>query len=131
MVFVRLATGPPKKPPGPNRPVIQYGLLRAVKSNGAVSPATRTMASVAPVMSPPRAALEGHARRDLQSGAPIASPDSRSSLGTRLRMSSVALAFIMLPVMARTTEDILNLVPNELRESGLAMGAPLCRSRRA
>ena len=37
---------------------------------------------------------------------------------------SVALAFLMLPVMARTTEDILNLVPNELRESGLAMGAP-------
>jgi phosphate transport system permease protein len=37
---------------------------------------------------------------------------------------SVALAFIMLPVMTRTTEDILNLVPNELRESGLAMGAP-------
>jgi phosphate transport system permease protein len=40
---------------------------------------------------------------------------------------SVALAFIMLPVMARTTEDILNLVPNELRESGLAMGAPRWR----
>jgi phosphate transport system permease protein len=37
---------------------------------------------------------------------------------------SVALAFIMLPVIARTTEDILNLVPNEIRESGLAMGAP-------
>jgi phosphate transport system permease protein len=37
---------------------------------------------------------------------------------------SVALAFMMLPVMARTTEDILNLVANELRESGLAMGAP-------
>lgn len=37
---------------------------------------------------------------------------------------SVALAFIMLPVMTRTTEDILNLVPNELRESGLAIGAP-------
>jgi phosphate transport system permease protein len=40
---------------------------------------------------------------------------------------SVALAFIMLPVMARTTEDILNLVPNELRESGLAMGSPRWR----
>ena len=40
---------------------------------------------------------------------------------------SVALAFLMLPVMARTTEDILNLVPNELRESGLAMGAPRWR----
>ncbi len=52
---------------------------------------------------------------------------------------SVALAFIMLPVMARTTEDILNLVPNELRESALAMGAPrwkvtvgvVCRAARA
>ena len=51
---------------------------------------------------------------------------------------AVALAFIMLPVMARTTEDILNLVPNELRESGLAMGAPrwkvtlgvICRAAR-
>jgi phosphate transport system permease protein len=40
---------------------------------------------------------------------------------------SIALAFIMLPVMARTTEDILNLVPNELRESALAMGAPRWR----
>ncbi len=40
---------------------------------------------------------------------------------------SVALAFIMLPVMARTTEDILNLVPNELRESALAMGVPRWR----
>lgn len=40
---------------------------------------------------------------------------------------SMALAFIMLPVMTRTTEDILNLVPNELRESGLAMGAPRWR----
>jgi phosphate transport system permease protein len=39
----------------------------------------------------------------------------------------VALAIIMLPVMARTTEDILNLVPNELRESALAMGTPRWR----
>lgn len=37
---------------------------------------------------------------------------------------SAALAFIMLPVMARTAEDILNMVPNELRESALALGAP-------
>jgi phosphate transport system permease protein len=35
-----------------------------------------------------------------------------------------ALAVIMIPVMARTTEDILNLVPNEIREAALAMGAP-------
>jgi phosphate transport system permease protein len=34
-----------------------------------------------------------------------------------------ALAVIMVPVMARTSEDIMNLVPNEMRESGLALGA--------
>ena len=36
---------------------------------------------------------------------------------------SVSLAIIMLPVIARTTEDMLNLVPNALRESALAIGA--------
>lgn len=37
---------------------------------------------------------------------------------------AVALAVIMLPVVVRTTEDMLNLVPNALRESALALGAP-------
>lgn len=37
---------------------------------------------------------------------------------------AVSLAVIMLPVVARTTEDMLNLVPDELRESALAVGAP-------
>jgi len=37
---------------------------------------------------------------------------------------AVALAIIMLPVVARTAEDILCLVPNALRESALALGAP-------
>jgi phosphate transport system permease protein len=37
---------------------------------------------------------------------------------------AVALAIIMLPVVVRTTEDMLTLVPDELRESGLALGAP-------
>ena len=37
---------------------------------------------------------------------------------------AVALAVIMLPVVARTSEDMLNLVPNSLRESALALGAP-------
>jgi phosphate transport system permease protein len=35
-----------------------------------------------------------------------------------------ALGIIMLPVIARTTEDMLRLVPNTLRESALALGAP-------
>ncbi|MBT4482868.1 MAG: phosphate ABC transporter permease PstA [Candidatus Latescibacteria bacterium] len=37
---------------------------------------------------------------------------------------AVSLAIIMLPVVARTTEDMLTMVPNELRESALAVGAP-------
>ena len=37
---------------------------------------------------------------------------------------SVALAIIMLPIVTRTTEDMLKLVPNALRESALALGAP-------
>jgi len=37
---------------------------------------------------------------------------------------AVALAVIMLPVVARTTEDMLGLVPNALRESAMALGAP-------
>ncbi len=40
---------------------------------------------------------------------------------------AAALAIIMLPVIARTTEDMLNLVPNSLRESALALGAPRWR----
>ena len=37
---------------------------------------------------------------------------------------AVALAIIMLPVVGRTAEDIITLVPSSLRESALALGAP-------
>ncbi len=37
---------------------------------------------------------------------------------------SVALAIIMFPIVVRTTEDMLCMVPNALRESALAIGAP-------
>ncbi len=37
---------------------------------------------------------------------------------------AVSLAVIMLPVVVRTTEDMLRMVPNALRESALALGAP-------
>lgn len=40
---------------------------------------------------------------------------------------SVALAIIMFPVILRTTEDMLCMVPNALRESALAIGAPRWR----
>jgi phosphate transport system permease protein len=35
-----------------------------------------------------------------------------------------ALAIIVVPVVVRTTEDMLNLVPNSLREAATALGAP-------
>jgi phosphate transport system permease protein len=41
---------------------------------------------------------------------------------------SVALALIMLPVVMRTTEESLNLVPNTLREASLALGVPMWRT---
>ncbi len=40
---------------------------------------------------------------------------------------SLALAIMMLPIVTRTTEDMLRLVPNTLRESALALGAPRWR----
>jgi phosphate transport system permease protein len=38
-----------------------------------------------------------------------------------------ALACIMLPVVARTTEEMIRLVPHSLREAALALGAPQWR----
>lgn len=37
---------------------------------------------------------------------------------------AAALAIIMIPVVARTTEEILKLLPNHMREAGLALGLP-------
>ena len=37
---------------------------------------------------------------------------------------AVALAIIVIPVVVRTTEDMLNLVPNSLREAASALGSP-------
>jgi phosphate transport system permease protein len=36
----------------------------------------------------------------------------------------VALAILMLPIMVRTTEEMLKLVPKSLREASLGLGAP-------
>ena len=39
----------------------------------------------------------------------------------------VALALIMVPIVARTTEEMIKLVPQNLREGALALGAPQWR----
>ena len=41
---------------------------------------------------------------------------------------SVALAFLMFPVVLRTTEDMLLMVPDSLRESALALGCSRART---
>ena len=38
-----------------------------------------------------------------------------------------ALGIIMIPIQARTAEDVLQLVPNSIREAGLALGVPRWR----
>ena len=40
----------------------------------------------------------------------------------------LALAILMIPVVVRSTEEMLKLVPNELRESALALGVPRWRT---
>jgi phosphate transport system permease protein len=48
-------------------------------------------------------------------------------LTTSLRGSTIIgalpLAILMIPTVTRTAQEVLNLVPNELREAGLALGA--------
>src|SRR4051812_45126380 len=39
-----------------------------------------------------------------------------------------ALAFIMIPIIARTTEEMLRLVPNSYREASIALGATKSRT---
>jgi phosphate transport system permease protein len=40
----------------------------------------------------------------------------------------LALAILMMPVVVRSTEEMLKLVPNELREASLALGVPKWRT---
>jgi len=41
---------------------------------------------------------------------------------------AVALALLMIPMLARTTEEMVRLVPNSLREAALALGYPRWRT---
>lgn len=51
--------------------------------------------------------------------------------GPGIRMGfggSVALAVLMIPIVVRSTEEMLKLVPNELREASYALGVPKWRT---
>ncbi|MEU1970724.1 phosphate ABC transporter permease PstA [Microbacterium sp. NPDC019599] len=52
-------------------------------------------------------------------------------LGPGIRMGfmgSIALSVLMIPVVVRSTEEMLRLVPNELREASYALGVPKWRT---
>ncbi|MCC2594637.1 phosphate ABC transporter permease PstA [Tessaracoccus sp. OS52] len=49
--------------------------------------------------------------------------------GTRIGLSgAVALSVLMIPTVVRSTEEMLRLVPNELREASYALGVPKYRT---
>ena len=43
-------------------------------------------------------------------------------------MGAVALSVLMIPVVVRSTEEMLKIVPNELREAAYALGVPKWRT---
>lgn len=49
----------------------------------------------------------------------LSGPDYRSGI-----MGAVALSVLMIPVVVRSCEEMLKLVPNELREAAYALGVP-------
>ena len=51
--------------------------------------------------------------------AMLSGPDYRSGV-----MGAVALSVLMIPVVVRSCEEMLKLVPNELREAAYALGVP-------
>lgn len=47
--------------------------------------------------------------------------------GFSAHAGAIALSMIMIPLIARTTEEMLKLVPRSVREAGLALGLPKAR----
>ena len=59
---------------------------------------------------------------------PMHGPSNPGSLGFSLISGAFALAIIMIPIVANTTEESLRMVPNSLREASLALGVPRWRT---
>ena len=51
-------------------------------------------------------------------------PESEPLLGFSALSGGIALAFIVLPVVVRTTDEMLRLVPVQMREAALSLGVP-------
>ena len=128
---------------GPNDPLNQGGLLHALIGSG-------IMVGIALLISLPIGILtaiylteiKGIYSRPIKflvqamSGVPsivaglfilsaIVFPITKSSSGL---MGGFALAILMIPTVARTSEEVLLLIPNDLREAGVALGGTQWRT---
>ncbi|CAB4736926.1 unannotated protein [freshwater metagenome] len=128
---------------GPNDPLNQGGLLHALVGSG-------IMVGIALLISLPIGILtaiylteiKGIFSRPIKflvqamSGVPsivaglfilsaIVFPITKSSSGL---MGGLALAILMIPTIARTSEEVLLLIPNDLREAGVALGGTQWRT---
>ncbi|CAB4759104.1 unannotated protein [freshwater metagenome] len=128
---------------GPNDPLGQGGLLHALIGSG-------IMVGIALLISLPIGILtaiylteiKGIYSRPIKflvqamSGVPsivaglfilsaIVFPITKSSSGF---MGGLALAILMIPTIARTSEEVLLLIPNDLREAGVALGGTQWRT---
>ena len=60
---------------------------------------------------------------EMQSTAELA--ESRRKMQAKRRMKNrIALALLQVPIVIRTTENMLKLVPDSLREAAYALGTP-------
>lgn len=128
---------------GPNDPLGQGGLLHALVGSG-------IMVGIALLISLPIGILtaiylteiKGVFSRPIKflvqamSGVPsivaglfilsaIVFPITKSSSGL---MGGLALSILMIPTIARTSEEVLLLIPNDLREAGVALGGTQWRT---
>ena len=73
-----------------------------------------------------------HDRHPVDRGRPVRVRAVRAVLragrAARASCGAVALSVLMIPVVVRSTEEMLKIVPNELREAAFALGTPKWRT---
>jgi phosphate transport system permease protein len=120
--FTQLPTGDPSHPGGMKHAILGTSMLILLASAVGI----------------PVGMLAGIYLAEYDVGSPIAGPVRFGILGYELLVvplghyngyaGALALAFIMIPIVARTTEEMLRLVPDSYREASIALGATKART---
>jgi phosphate transport system permease protein len=132
--FVR-ATPPPGEPGGGMGPAIAGTLvMTAMAAVLGVPPGLMAGVFLAEYRGLPRATSAVRFAADLLMGVPsiitglfVYALLVKTTGGFSAVAGAVALAIIMVPIVTRTTEEMLRLVPDSTREAALALGAPRWR----